>query len=175
MLSHASAPRAAPFLFSEPATAVRERPLPAAPAAVLRLGSAPRAGLAKPGVLVVDDEPLVRFLIEDTLDAAGFEVADAADAAGALARLDAGDPFCRVLVTDLRLGPGPDGLALAAEARRRRPDLRVLFVTGNPERVPARPDGRPAECVLGKPFRCAELVATVRWLLAPPPRVTEGR
>ena len=129
---------------------------------------------AKPGVLVVEDEPLVRFLIRDALESAGFDVGDASDADGALARFDTDRAFCRVLVTDLDLGPGPDGLALAAEARGRHPALRVLYVTGTPERVAACRTAGSAERVLGKPFLCAELVATVRWLLAPPPAGRSG-
>jgi DNA-binding response OmpR family regulator len=138
----------------------------AAPA--VRPEAAPRAGLAKPGVLVVEDEPAVRFLICDALEAAGFHVGGAADAAQALARLNADEAPCRVLVADLNLGRGLDGLALADAARGRDPALRVLHVTGTPERIPSWRTARPAECVLGKPFRCAELVATVRWLMAPP-------
>lgn len=44
----------------------------------------------------------------------------------------------RVLVTDLNLGGGPDGLALAAAARRRCPDLRVVYVSGDHDRFHQR-------------------------------------
>ncbi len=119
-------------------------------------------------MLVVEDEPAVRFLICDVLEAAGFDVGGAADADQALARLNTDEAPCRVLVADLDLGRGPDGLALADAARGRDPALRVLYVTGTPERIPSWRTKRAAECVLGKPFHCAELVATVRWLMAPP-------
>ena len=53
------------------------------------------------------------------------------------------------------------------EARRSVPGLHVFYVTGNPERVLAgRSAPRPGECVLGKPFNTAELVAAVRNLVA---------
>ena len=162
----APASRGAPTGALHPPAAMREH-LPLAAPAVLA-ETAPRAGLAKPGVLVVEDEPAIRFLICDALEAAGFHVREAADAAQALERFGTDEASCRVLVTDLNLGPGPDGLALAAEARGRDPALRVLYVTGTPERIPSWRRMRAAECVLGKPFRCAELVATVRWLMAPP-------
>ena len=161
----ASASRGSPTGALHPSAAMREL-LPLAVPAV-RPEAAQRAGLAKPGVLVVDDEPAVRFLIRDVLEAAGFEVGEAADADQALARLNAHEAPCRVLVADLNLGRGLDGLALADAARGRDPALRVLYATGTPERVPPWRTLRSAECVLGKPFRCAELVATVRWLLAP--------
>ena len=83
-------------------------------------------------VLVVDDEWWVRAFIRVGLEEAGFAVTEAQDAETALAAMDA-TPV-RVLVTDLNLGAGPDGLALAAAARRRRPDLRVVYVSGDPDR-----------------------------------------
>ncbi len=124
-------------------------------------------------MLVVEDEPAIRFLICDVLEAAGFDVGEAADADQALARFSTDKASCRVLVTDLNLGRGLDGLALADAARSRDPALRVLYVTGTPERIPPWRTMRSAECVLGKPFRCAELVATVRWLMAPPAGLSE--
>ena len=162
----APASRGAPTGALHPPAAMREH-LPLAALAV-RPEAAPRAGLAKPGVLVVEDEPAVRFLIRDALEAAGFDVGEAADADQALARLNADEAPCRVLVADLNLGRRLDGLALADAARGRDPALRVLYVTGTPERIPSWRRMRAAECVLGKPFHCAELVATVRWLMAPP-------
>ncbi|MBD0271193.1 MAG: response regulator [Acetobacteraceae bacterium] len=162
----APAPRGAPAGPFHPPAAMREHLPLAAPAVLPEL--ARRTKPAKPGVLVVEDEPAIRFLICDVLEAAGFEAGEAADADQALERLSTDKAYCRVLVTDLNLGRGPDGLALADAARGRNPALRVLYVTGTPERVPPWRTMRAAECVLGKPFRCAELVATVRWLMAVP-------
>ncbi len=130
----APASRGAPTGALHPSAAMREHLPLAVPA--IRPETARRAGLAKPGVLVVEDEPAVRFLICDVLEAAGFDVGGAADADEALARLNADEAPCRVLVADLNLGHGPDGLALADPDRSRDPALRVLYVTGTPERVP---------------------------------------
>lgn len=121
-------------------------------------------------VLVVEDEPMIRLLVCDVLEGAGLPVADAADAnaaLGLLSALGAGRTPCQVLVTDVNLGAGLDGIALADEVRRNVPGLHVLYITGNPERVlkgGAAP--KPRECVLGKPFHVAELVATVQRLVA---------
>lgn len=125
----------------------------------------------RPNVLVVEDEPIVRFSLCDALEDAGIgvEQADGADCALKLllsSFTGERDP-CRVLVTDVNLGVGLDGIALADEARRKVPGLPVLYITGNPERVVE--GGRslqPGECVLGKPFRTTELVAAVRWLVS---------
>ena len=130
----------------------------------------PAAEPPRSTVLVVADEPLIRFLVCDLLEGAGLGVEEAPDADRALGLLSAlGDNrnWSRVLVTDVNLGAGLDGIALAEEARRSVPGLHVLYVTGNPERVLAgRSAPRPGECVLGKPFNTAELVAAVRNLVA---------
>ena len=67
-------------------------------------------------VLVVEDEALIRMLVCDLLEEAGFACAETADAAEALALLDAGLCKPEVLVTDYNLGPGLDGKALARGA-----------------------------------------------------------
>ena len=87
-------------------------------------------------VLVVDDEWWIRAFIRVGLEEAGFAVTEAEGAEAALAAMDA-TPV-RVLVTDANLGAGPDGLALAAAARRRCPDLRVVYVSGDPDRFRQR-------------------------------------
>jgi CheY-like chemotaxis protein len=66
-----------------------------------------------------------------------------------------------VLVTDINLGPGTDGLALAAAARRVRPGLPVVYVTANPERVATARRGGAVDRVVAKPFAPDALVRTV--------------
>jgi DNA-binding response OmpR family regulator len=114
-------------------------------------------------VLVVEDEYLIRFLICDLLEDAGFRCAEAGDAEAALALLDGG--LCRpdILVTDFNLGPGMDGKALAREVLRRLPGLPVAYVTGNPECFEDRPLG-VRERLVPKPFASADLVAALRGL-----------
>jgi CheY-like chemotaxis protein len=98
---------------------------------------------------------------------AGLGVAGAATAEAALrvAEADLAGPPPAVLVTDTDLAPdGMDGLALAAEARRRWPGLGVVFVTGRPSRL----DGqvlRARDRFLPKPVRRAALVRAVRGLV----------
>jgi CheY-like chemotaxis protein len=65
-----------------------------------------------------------------------------------------------VLVTDINLGPGSDGVALAAAARRLRPGLPVVYVTANPDRVADRRFG-PYERLVPKPFDADALVREV--------------
>jgi two-component system, OmpR family, response regulator len=117
--------------------------------------------------LVVDDTLLIRVCIRDLLEEAGFECAEAADAEEALALIDSESWVPDLLVSDYDLGPGPNGIALAAEVLRRRPDLPVLFVTGNPECFDGRIWG-PREHLLAKPFLPDNLIEAAARLVEPP-------
>lgn len=81
-------------------------------------------------ILVVEDDEQVRVLAEALLEDAGHETLSAATSEQALALFDTEERI-DLLFTDLGLGDELQaGLALAAEARRRRPNLRVLYTTG---------------------------------------------
>ena len=82
-------------------------------------------------LLVVDDDPLVREALVAQLEGEGCHVLAQPDAATALAALEEGVAV-DVLVTDLAM-PGQDGLSLIGAARRRRPGLPCLLLTGQPE------------------------------------------
>jgi DNA-binding NtrC family response regulator len=115
-------------------------------------------------VLLVEDDEVVRSLLALDLQERGITVHEAADAESALQALEAESAEVAVLVTDLDLGPGqPNGRALAAEVRSRRPRLAVVFVTGHPRWLAWRGD---RERVLEKPFALEELEAVLREALA---------
>lgn len=77
-------------------------------------------------ILVVDDEPLKRSVLQDGLTAAGFSVAIAANPLDAEPLL-AKDSF-DIVLTDLRM-PGEDGLSFLRSLKRRRPDQAVMLMT----------------------------------------------
>ncbi|MBY0338809.1 MAG: PAS domain-containing protein [Acetobacteraceae bacterium] len=79
-------------------------------------------------VLLVDDEAAVRELTCAALEALGFAVLPAGGTDEALALLASGE-MVDILLSDLSM-PGRDGLALIAEAQRRRPDLPAILLTG---------------------------------------------
>jgi CheY-like chemotaxis protein len=145
-------------------------------------GASPRQGerdadAVEPDVLIVEDEFLVLLLLRDVLEDAGLRCAAASDAEAALSLLEGSRPPGTateggagvaglrpgVLVTDVNLGPGADGLTLAEEARRRLPGLPVVYVTGNPDLVVSRGLG-PGEMLLSKPFDPAVLAQEVQAL-----------
>ena len=113
-------------------------------------------------VLVVDDEAAIRAFVARALTLTGFEVAVAADGREAL-RLVAEDRVRpAVVVTDIEM-PGMTGVELAARLLAVRPGLRVVMMTGDPERATAaRAHSSIVATVLQKPIPMAELLAAVR-------------
>ena len=77
-------------------------------------------------VLIVDDEPIKRTILEDELAGAGYTVTTAESPLAAEPAL-AESPF-DVVVTDLRM-PGQDGLSFLRDLRRERPDQAVIVMT----------------------------------------------
>jgi two-component system, OmpR family, response regulator MprA len=113
-------------------------------------------------VLVVDDDPPLRRMLERTLDAEGFEVAVAADGGGALAAAERHAPD--VIVLDVAI-PAPDGLAVARRLRAKGLPTPILMLTARdavPDRVAGLEAG--ADDYLIKPFAVQELVARLRAL-----------
>jgi DNA-binding NtrC family response regulator len=119
-------------------------------------------------VLVVDDEPLVRWSIAETLRAHGCEITEAGDAHSALVAVldDAAAPDAVLL--DLKL-PDSDDLTVLAAVRKYRPRAPVILMTafGTPEVLEeARRLG--AFTVLDKPFDVDELEAIIERALDAP-------
>lgn len=111
-------------------------------------------------VLVVEDDPAVRLTLAECLEDAGLKVLDAPDAAAALSIIENPPDSITVLVTDLNLGPGDNGLMLAAKARRRLKHLRIVYETGSPHMLRNR-RMRPWERAFIKPFDICRLVDDV--------------
>ena len=114
-------------------------------------------------VLVVDDEPLIRWSIAETLGAAGHQVTQAQDAASALRAL-ADAPDTELVLLDFRL-PDSNDLGLLAEIRRMAPAAPVILMTafGTPD-VTAGALKLGASKVLNKPFNMHDLEDLVRSL-----------
>jgi CheY-like chemotaxis protein len=91
--------------------------------------SPPPRGNRNETILVVDDEDDVRAVTVDAVRMLGYEVIEAADGQAALSQLEQ-MPAIRLLFTDVGLPGGMNGVRLAEAARRRHPELPVLFTTG---------------------------------------------
>jgi CheY-like chemotaxis protein len=103
-------------------------------------------------VLLVDDEPLVLLVATESLEDAGFEVVEAADAAEALvvlrSRSDVG-----VLFTDVNMPGQIDGLDLAELVHRHWPSIKLVVTSGRGLARSVPDEGR----FMGKPYSMREM------------------
>ena len=111
---------------------------------------------AAPTALLVEDEPLVAMLTEETLRDLGFEPIWAESAGAALDMLKR-EPGLVLAVIDVGL-PDMRGDDLARTIRREHPRLGIIVASGHDEiRLRTQFDGDPRTVVLGKPYRTGDL------------------
>ena len=116
----------------------------------------------EPAVLLVEDEPLLGELMTEALTDQGFEVHAAPDAGDALRHLLSGAPV-DILFTDIDLGAGMDGAALAQLAHEMRPKLPIVYASGR--RSMTEIDAVPGAVFLPKPYRLDDVSATIEKLI----------
>jgi DNA-binding NtrC family response regulator len=111
-------------------------------------------------VLIVDDEPLIRWSLAETLGDAGYDVVEAGDAEGAMDAAAHDDMFDVVLL-DFRL-PDSNDLTLLSKLRVLAPGAQIVLMTafGTPE-VTRGAIERGAYRVVSKPFEVGEMAALV--------------
>lgn len=136
-------------------------PIPQTP-----LGDFPKTAKKSPAlsVLVVDDEPLIRWSLAETLSDAGHRIVEAGDGREAVqAVMTAPRPFDVVLL-DFRL-PDSNDLSLLSRLRRLVPHARIILMTafGTAEMTKGALD-LGAYDVVAKPFEMADVE---RWVQAP--------
>jgi two-component system, OmpR family, response regulator MprA len=114
-------------------------------------------------ILVVDDDPPIRRMLERTLTAEGYGVGAAPDGGAALVAIERSVPD--LVVLDVTM-PGLDGLALCRRLRAKGLAVPILLLTARDavaDRVAGLDAG--ADDYLVKPFAAEELLARVRALL----------
>jgi DNA-binding response OmpR family regulator len=111
-------------------------------------------------ILIVEDEPLVRLDVAESLHQAGYNVFEAANSGEAmdLLRVTPVD----LLFTDISLGKGMNGVELALWALANSPRLKALLTTGERMNAAIPPALGP---VLAKPYRVDELLNRVEYAL----------
>jgi signal transduction histidine kinase len=116
-------------------------------------------------ILVVEDDEDVRRLLVEMLGLLGYHTLAARNGPDALAILDQQQGIA-LLLADILMPGGMTGIALALEARARRPQLRVLLTSGHAaSQQEVQVDTGEAFPVLGKPYRQSTLGLKVRTLL----------
>ena len=115
-------------------------------------------------ILVVEDEPAVRQFSSDALTELGYRVLEAESAKVALQLLDA-NPEIALIFTDIVM-PEMNGAKLAELARKKRPDVPILFTTGYTRNAVVHNGVVDAGVeLIGKPYTIEELAARVRTVL----------
>jgi CheY-like chemotaxis protein len=130
----------------------------------------PTAAVRRPAatgerILVVEDEDAVRDIVCRILGKAGYEVRSAPDPQQALKLCTEDEVPADALLTDVIM-PGMSGTQLAAELRRRRPDLPVLFMSGYTSGpAPGGQELPPDAPLIRKPFDTETLLRELRRVL----------
>ncbi|WP_313915953.1 PAS domain-containing protein [Tahibacter sp.] len=116
-------------------------------------------------ILLIDDEDVVRIVLNEVLGEAGYEVLTAGDGASGLAVLQS-TARIDLLITDVGLPGGLNGRQVADAGRALRPHLKVLFVTGFADGVTLGGGAmEPGMNVLTKPFDVGTFASKVRDIL----------
>lgn len=122
-------------------------------------------------ILVADDEDLFRLVVVNTLEAAGYATAEAADGIEAIAQVDAVQPG--LVLLDLNM-PNLDGWAVVDRIREKPSKPRIVIMTGAGDRDVV---GARVDCLSGfltKPFQTMTLLRTCEVALHAPPIVDPG-
>jgi CheY-like chemotaxis protein len=114
-------------------------------------------------VLVVEDEALLRMNTVDVVEEAGFEVIEAANAKQAMQALEDRSDI-QIILSDIDMPPGMDGMELVALVRDRWPPIEIILVSGQIASADVRLPQRGM--FFSKPYRSQELVAAITRMAA---------
>jgi CheY-like chemotaxis protein len=113
---------------------------------------------SQPTVLIVDDDPIVRMIAVDLIEASGFLTVEANNADEAIAILESRSDIGS-LVTDVAMPGSMDGIGLALAVHERWAPMRIVVVSGAV--WPSRADLPPRSRFLQKPYTADALVASL--------------
>ena len=115
-------------------------------------------------ILLVEDEALIRINLQEELDEAGFVLVVAGNGGQALAELDADATRFRGVLTDIRLGSGPNGWEVARRARELVPGVPTVYMSGDSAHE-WDAQGVPNSVMVAKPFVAAQIITAISNLL----------
>lgn len=115
-------------------------------------------------LLVVEDEPLILMATQDVLEVSGYTVIPATCGQDAITILDRHHREIAGMITDVRLGSGPNGWVVSQHARTLDPEIPVIYVTGD-----SAPDwpvfGVPRSIMVPKPYEAAHILTALSTVL----------
>jgi DNA-binding response OmpR family regulator len=130
-----------------------------------RLGQGGSTLESVPIILVVEDDPLIQGVVEETLTDGGFEIVIVSSAENAIDLLDVQKVKYRAVVTDINLGHDRmEGWDVARRAREIDAKIPVVYMTGASADDWAS-NGVPNSILVTKPFAPAQLLTAVSQLL----------
>jgi CheY-like chemotaxis protein len=109
---------------------------------------------ARPAVLVVEDESLVRMFAVDVIEDEGYEVIEAASAAQALKKLEE-RPDISIIFTDINMPGDMDGLDLARAVLSTNPGIHIILTSG--KQSPTRAELPGTSPFVTKPYTAQQL------------------
>ena len=114
-------------------------------------------------LLLVEDEPLVAISLVDALEECGYTVSLCGTGFDALNFIEM-ERGLLAIITDIRLGDGPDGWEIARRARENFPGAAVIYITGD-SACEYRAEAVPHSLLLQKPFPVKQLISAVSSML----------
>ena len=115
-------------------------------------------------LLIVEDEILIQQMLEDALTEAGFTVLLASNGTEAMTQLGDDAQGFRGIITDIRIGDGPNGWDVAQLARELVHDMPIVYMSGDSGHEWTS-KGVPNSVMIGKPFAVAQVITAVATLL----------
>ncbi|HUA38352.1 MAG TPA: response regulator [Candidatus Sulfopaludibacter sp.] len=137
----------------------------------LATGSTPESGTVKGGretILLVEDEKELLELMKEVLQQYQYHILTACSGVEALQVWNEHGGRIDLLLTDIIMPGGITGDELAAELKRRKPDLKTVYASGYTSAFVGRDFGRDAICFLAKPYQPLQVAQVIRETLDAP-------
>ncbi|MFC5037883.1 response regulator [Tianweitania sediminis] len=115
-------------------------------------------------LLLVEDEEALHPVFEDALEDAGYGVIVATNGSDAIEALEEDVGRFKGIVTDIKLGAGPNGWDIAHRARVLAPAIPIVYMSGDSV-VDWTAHGVPNSIILQKPFALAQLITAISQLI----------
>ena len=115
-------------------------------------------------LLLVEDEVLIRINLQEELEEAGFALVVASNGGQAMAELEVDATRFRGVLTDIRLGSGPNGWEVARRARELVPGVPMVYISADSAQD-WDAQGVPGSIMVAKPFVVAQIITALSTLL----------
>lgn len=111
-----------------------------------------KQGYRPPGILIVEDEPLIRITLSDRLQDCGLKVYETGSGEEAIRFLASGTAKIDIVFSDIQLGDGPTGFDVAEWIESHRPDIQIAVASGNARSLTEARNREHALTTVAKPY-----------------------